>query len=155
MTSFHYNYQNALRQAIVFSIFSFVKNRSCVTKICITKIAAKCILVVVVKLRHHANVLSFQKFTKCAKVCGLPLPPPLIMCFGCWVTGQTNSYHMSSDSNTPGSVLVCKAHVVQRVSLKDVNNEYIFSWVIMTLLTLFGSSASTAHILLLRPSHFW
>ena len=38
MTSFHYNYQNALRQAIVFSIFSFVKNRSCVTKICITKI---------------------------------------------------------------------------------------------------------------------
>ena len=36
---------------------SFVKNRSCVTQICITKIAAKCILVVVVKWRHHANVL--------------------------------------------------------------------------------------------------
>ena len=33
MTSFYYNYQNALRQAIVFSIFSFVKNRSCVTQI--------------------------------------------------------------------------------------------------------------------------
>ena len=31
MTSFDYNYQNALREAIVFSIFSFVKNHSCVT----------------------------------------------------------------------------------------------------------------------------
>ena len=31
MTSFHYNYQNTLRQAIVLSIFYFVKNRSCVT----------------------------------------------------------------------------------------------------------------------------
>ena len=48
-TSFDYKYQNALGQAIVFGIFSFVKNRSCVTQICITKIAAKCILVVVVK----------------------------------------------------------------------------------------------------------
>ena len=37
--------------------FSFVKNRSCVTQICITKLAAKCILVVVVKLCHRANVL--------------------------------------------------------------------------------------------------
>ena len=37
--------------------FSFVKNRSCVTRICITKIATKCILVDVVKWRHHANVL--------------------------------------------------------------------------------------------------
>ena len=37
--------------------FSFVKNRSCVTQIYITKITAKCILVVVVKWRHHANVL--------------------------------------------------------------------------------------------------
>ena len=45
MMSFDYKYQNALRQIIVFSIFSFVKNRSCVTQ----KIAAKCILVVVVK----------------------------------------------------------------------------------------------------------
>ena len=43
-----YSYQNALMQAIVFSIFSFVKKRSCVTQIYITKIAAKCILVVVV-----------------------------------------------------------------------------------------------------------
>ena len=49
MTSFDYNYQNALRQAVVFSIVSFVKNHSCVTQICITKIAAKYILVVVVK----------------------------------------------------------------------------------------------------------
>ena len=45
MTSFDYSYQNALRQAIVFGIFSFVKNHSCV----LTKIAAKCILVVVVE----------------------------------------------------------------------------------------------------------
>ena len=49
MTSFDYKNQNALRQAIVFSIFSIVKNRSCVTQIYITKIAAKCILVGVVK----------------------------------------------------------------------------------------------------------
>ena len=34
MTSFDYKYQNALRQAIVFSVFSFVKNRSCVTQSC-------------------------------------------------------------------------------------------------------------------------
>ena len=39
------------------SFFSFVKNRSCMTQIYITKIAAKCILVVVVKWRHRANVL--------------------------------------------------------------------------------------------------
>ena len=57
MTSFDYNYQNALRQAIVFSFFSFVKNRSCVTQICRTKIAAKCILVVAVKWRHRVDVL--------------------------------------------------------------------------------------------------
>ena len=57
MMSFDYKYQNALRQAIVFSINSFVKNHSCVTQICITKIAPKYILVVVVKWRHHANVL--------------------------------------------------------------------------------------------------
>ena len=49
MTSFDYKYQNALGQAIVLSSFSFVKNRSCVTQICITKIAAKCMMVVVVK----------------------------------------------------------------------------------------------------------
>ena len=50
MTSFNYNYQNALRQAIVFGIlFYFLKNRSCVTQISIAKIVAKCILVVVVK----------------------------------------------------------------------------------------------------------
>ena len=49
MTSVDYNYQNALREAVVFSIFSFVKNHSCVTQIYITKIAAKCILVVVVR----------------------------------------------------------------------------------------------------------
>ena len=43
---------------LLYSVFfSFVKNRSCVTQICITKIAAKCILVVVVKWRHHANAL--------------------------------------------------------------------------------------------------
>ena len=36
-----YKYQNALRQAIVIGIFSFVKNRSCVTQICITKIAGE------------------------------------------------------------------------------------------------------------------
>ena len=34
LRSFDYNYQNALRQAIVFRIFSFVKNRSCVTQDC-------------------------------------------------------------------------------------------------------------------------
>ena len=39
VTSFDYNYQNALRQAVVFSILSFVKNHSCGTQICITKIA--------------------------------------------------------------------------------------------------------------------
>ena len=32
--------------------FSFVKNRSCVKQICITQIAAKCILVVVVKFAN-------------------------------------------------------------------------------------------------------
>ena len=37
MRSFDYNYQNALRQAIAFGISSFVKNRSCVTQICITR----------------------------------------------------------------------------------------------------------------------
>ena len=41
MISFQYKYQNALRQATVFGTFSFVKNRLCVTQICITKIAAK------------------------------------------------------------------------------------------------------------------
>ena len=51
MMSFNYNYQNALRHyVIIVSIFSFVKNHSCVTQICITKIAAKYILVVIVKL---------------------------------------------------------------------------------------------------------
>ena len=40
MTSFDYNYQNALREAVVFSIFSFVKNRSCMTQ------KTACILVV-------------------------------------------------------------------------------------------------------------
>ena len=44
--------------------FSFVKNRSCVTQICITKTAAKCILVVVVKwgvMGHlHDDVISLQ-----------------------------------------------------------------------------------------------
>ena len=54
---FDYKYQNALRQAIAFGICSFVKNRSCVTQICITKTAAKCILVVVVEWRHRADVL--------------------------------------------------------------------------------------------------
>ena len=49
MASFDCKDQNALRRAIVFGLLSFVKNRSCVTQICITKIAAKCILVVVVK----------------------------------------------------------------------------------------------------------
>ena len=39
---------------------AFVKNRSCVTQIYITKIAAKCILVVGVKWRHHANVVLPQ-----------------------------------------------------------------------------------------------
>ena len=57
MTSFDYKYQNALRQVIVFSIFSFVKNPSCVTQICITRIVAKCILADEVKWRHHANGL--------------------------------------------------------------------------------------------------
>ena len=33
LLSFDYSYQNALRQAIVFSMFSFVKSRSCVTRI--------------------------------------------------------------------------------------------------------------------------
>ena len=66
MTSFHYNYQNTLRQAIVLSIFYFVKDRSCVTQICITKIAAKCILVVVVKWRHHANVLLVPLYSFCS-----------------------------------------------------------------------------------------
>ena len=37
MTSVDYNYQNALWKAVVFSDFSFVKNRSCVTQICIYK----------------------------------------------------------------------------------------------------------------------
>ena len=51
MMSFNYNYQNALRHyVIIVSIFSFVKNLSCVTQIYITKIAAKYILLVVVKL---------------------------------------------------------------------------------------------------------
>ena len=58
MTSFDHNYQNALRQAIVFSIFSFMKNRSCVTQIYITKIVTKCILVFVVKKRDHTNVFT-------------------------------------------------------------------------------------------------
>ena len=49
MTWFDYDYQNALRQAVVFSIFSSVKNRSCETQFYITKMAEKCILVVVVK----------------------------------------------------------------------------------------------------------
>ena len=49
MMSFDYNYQNALRQATVFSTYSSVKNYLCVTQICITKITGKCILVVVVK----------------------------------------------------------------------------------------------------------
>ena len=68
MTSFDYSYQNALRRAIVFSIFSFVKNYSCVTQICITNIAAKCILVVVVKLRRHGNVLLFAAALTAGKV---------------------------------------------------------------------------------------
>ena len=43
MTSVDYNYQNALREAIVFSNFSaFLKNRSCVTQIYTTKILANC-----------------------------------------------------------------------------------------------------------------
>ena len=58
MTSFDHNYQNALRQAIVFSIFSFMKNRSYVTQIYITKIVTKCILVFVVKKRDHTNVFT-------------------------------------------------------------------------------------------------
>ena len=41
---FDYKYQNALRQAIVFSIFSFVKNRSCVTQVYNYQTGAKCIL---------------------------------------------------------------------------------------------------------------
>ena len=52
MTSFNYKYQMLWCKPF----FSSVKNRSCVTQICITKIAAKCILVVVVKWRHRANV---------------------------------------------------------------------------------------------------
>ena len=63
MTSFGYNYQNALRQAIV-------KNPTCVT------IAAKCILVVEVKWRHHANdgaqelTLSLNKnIVSCGATC--------------------------------------------------------------------------------------
>ena len=62
ISAFDYKYQNALRQAIIFGIFfSFVKNRWCVTQMFITKIAAKCILVVLVKWRHHANVLLVQQ----------------------------------------------------------------------------------------------
>ena len=44
VTLFDYSYQNALRQA---NIFLFCEDHSCVTQIYITKIAAKCILVVV------------------------------------------------------------------------------------------------------------
>ena len=50
-----------LTTTIVFSILAFVKNHSCVKLIYITKIAVKCILVVVVKWRHHALV-------KCPKI---------------------------------------------------------------------------------------
>ena len=42
----------------------FVKNRSCVTQICITKIAAKCILVVAVKWLHRANDLFVPEQNK-------------------------------------------------------------------------------------------
>ena len=53
-------------KSIAFNFFFFVKNRLCVIQICLTKIAAKCILVVVVKWRHHANVLLSLVFTsKC------------------------------------------------------------------------------------------
>ena len=57
MTSFDYKYQNAMRQAIVFVIFSLLKNRSCMRQIYITKVTAKCILVAAVKWRHRADVL--------------------------------------------------------------------------------------------------
>ena len=68
--SIDYNYRNALRQAIVFSTFCFVKNRSCMTQINITKIAAKCILVVDVIAQMPRNytfpkwqgVLSYSSF---------------------------------------------------------------------------------------------
>ena len=56
MTSFDYKYQNALRH-IVIGISSFVKNHSRVTQICITKIRAKCILVVVVKIMKSSYKL--------------------------------------------------------------------------------------------------
>ena len=47
---------------LLYSVFcSFVKNRSCVTQICITKTSAKCILVVVVKWRHPVDVLLVWK----------------------------------------------------------------------------------------------
>ena len=68
MTSFDNKYQNALREAIVFSIFSFVKNRSCVTQICITKIAAKCILVVVHVIMYRcpiAKKYTCSSFVEC------------------------------------------------------------------------------------------
>ena len=49
-------------------LFSFVKNRSCVTQICITKIAAKCILVVVAKWRHREYVLMILATQNILKV---------------------------------------------------------------------------------------
>ena len=48
--------------AIVFSILSFVKNCSCVTQICITKIAAKCILVVVWGHQCKGPIALNEKF---------------------------------------------------------------------------------------------
>ena len=56
MMSFDYDYQNALRQAIVVRIFLGGKNRSCVTQIYITKIAAKCI-----PFKKSLDIFSFLK----------------------------------------------------------------------------------------------
>ena len=70
MTSFDYNYQNALRHAIVFSIFfPFVKNHSRVTQMWITKIAAKCILVVVVKWRQMSYFQTKTNLTHSKSSC--------------------------------------------------------------------------------------
>ena len=62
-------------------------------------------------IKHDGHI--YEKFMRCAKVCGLFLF--LIVLFGCWLVGQANSNHMAAFSVAQFSLGKC---AYKRVSWK-------------------------------------
>ena len=112
-----YTGTSSLRQAIIFGIFSFVKTRSGVTQIYITKIAAKCILVVGVKWRFYATATNLEFSWSCT---GFQKPPVCSwdhdICW-LWVNHDWNCSFFGS----PGEVDVSFCRNVQFWAVVNLN----------------------------------